>query len=328
MSLHESAEGGFKARAGAFTLFFLTSDKSREELLGMLERAFLGGLLPEPDPELWEALDAAEAEDFDPEESTEIEELDLDVFAPFTTTSAGTELLFVAFNQQRWLKNCPRGPLDVGMLLAGDAMAALICGWSATVIHGLAAGPRTLAQLNERVDPIGDLETLEEHVAAMERTGLVESYAGSDGKTRYAVTDWLREGIAQIGAAARQELHHPLSGTWPPDRLDVEAAFQLALPLISLPEELSGSCQLSVQLAPSGQSSVCGVTARVEQGRVVPSEGQLEEQPETWMAGSTVDWLDTVIDPSAQRLEVGGDRRLAEALIQGLYERLYGVPVR
>jgi DNA-binding HxlR family transcriptional regulator len=206
---------------------------------------------------------------------------------------------------------------------AGEAIAALLCCWSATVIHGLAAGPRSLAELSEVVEPL-DFDTLEEHVKAMERSDQVEARVGPDGTTRYAVTRWLREGLVPIAAAARQEIHFPPppDDVLPPDRLDVEAAFQLALPLVVLPRELSGTCRLSAQLE---DGSLAGVTARIEGGRVVSCESRLDEGAGTWAHGSSIEWLDTVVDPAAALLEVGGDERLAGALVDGLYESLFGL---
>jgi hypothetical protein len=69
-----------------------------------------------------------------------------------------------------------------------------------------------------------------------------------------------------------------------PDRLDVEAIFQLALPLIALPTELSGCCRLDVQLGHDETPAIVGVTARVEGGRVASCEGRLDQQAETWMS--------------------------------------------
>ena len=337
MSTQETSDGDLRARAGALTLFFMTSAVDREVLLQMLANARSGGALREVDPEEYEEYkEREEDEDFDIDEEIEAAEaeelefgLDPGEFGPHTkarATPAGVEFLFVAFTLQRWLRNCPRGLLEIGIHGAGDAIAALICCWSATVIHGLAAAPRTLPELNEAVEPL-EMEVLEEHVAAMERTGLVEARSGRGGATRYAVTDWLREGIAPIAAATRHEFHHPLGDVLPPDRLDVEATFQLALPLIALPAERSGTCRLGVQFVDSDPAAMVGVTARVEGERVVSCESRLDEQAETRVTGSAVDWLDTMVDPSAGRLEVGGDAHLAEALTEGLYESLFGIRV-
>lgn len=44
-------------------------------------------------------------------------------------------------------------------------------------------------------------------------------------------------------------------------------------------------------------------------------------------SSSPRDWLDTVIDPAAGKITVGGDTRLTGALLEGLRERLFGIQV-
>jgi hypothetical protein len=337
--MREATDDGLKARAGVLTLLFMTSDRSREELLRMLHNALSGGALRQADPDAYEEDedDEDDEEEFDLDLDEEIvddeaeppDEIDLEEFgthARARATPAGEEFLFVAFTLQRWLRSCPRGPLEIGVPDAGDAIAALLCGWSATVTHGLAARTRTLSELDEVVAPL-EFEILDEHIVAMERSGLAEARSNGDDAIGYAATMWLREGLAPIAAAARHEFHHPLGDTLPPDRLDVEAAFQLALPLVVLPRELSGSCRLDVRLD-DGREDVVSATAQVKRGRVVAVEAQPGKRPDAWAAGSTLDWLDTVVDPRAARLEAGGEPRLVKALVEGLYDALFSVPVR
>ncbi len=335
-------DGLAKARAGVLTLMFLTSELDRRGLRQILEKARSGGALLPPeeygeaeedeeyDEELEEELEEEVDEALEIIEAVEAEEIDLELEAlgvetVHRTSSAGEEALFVGFNLKRWLLSSPQGELRIGVPATGEAIGALLCCWSATVIHGLAAGPRSLAELSEVVEPL-DFDTLEEHVKAMERSDQVEARTGPDGTTRYAVTRWLREGLAPIATAARQEIHFPPppDDVLPPDRLDVEAAFQLALPLVALPPQLEGTCRLSVRLE---DDSLAGVTARIEGGRVVSCESRLDQGAGTWAHGSAIEWLDTVVDPAAALLEVGGDERLAGALIDGLYESLFGLRV-
>jgi DNA-binding transcriptional ArsR family regulator len=305
----------------------------------MLEGALSGGMLGPPEDDFPENEEYEEYGEFEDDE----DELDEDEFGddedplvardsdqfvgPHTmmrTSSKGEQALFVGFTLERWLRNCPDGPLQLGPN-AGDAIASLVCCWSATVTHALARQPLTLAELDRALDLL-DYETVEEHVAAMERTGQVEAQPG-DGETRYAVTDWLREGIAPLGAAARLERHYQEEGTAPPDILDVEAAFQLTLPLLKLPTELSGSCRLGVQI-PGGPPLLAGATAQVEGGRVVSSSSLLDDNPATWVTGSPVDWLDSLVDPSSTRLKAAGNLNLVHGLLYGLHEKLFGVPVQ
>jgi hypothetical protein len=315
----EATGSGFEARAGTLTLFFMTSAESREYLLELLERARYGGLLGPP--EAYEGWPEEDEDEFDEEARWDLADPD-SAIGPHTlmrATSKGEELLFVACVLERWLRNCPDGPLQVGPS-GGEAIASLVCCWSATVTHALAWQPLTLVELDRAVE-ILDYDTIEEHVEAMRRTGHVDVLSG-EGEPRYAVTDWLREGLAPLAAAARLERHYPEEDIAPPDILDVEAAFQLTLPLLRLPADLAGPCRLGAQM-PGGSALLAGATAQIEKGRVVSASPLLDEDPQTWATGSPIDWLDALVEPSAARLETGGDTRLARALVQGLNQALF-----
>ena len=319
------ATGEFRARAGTLTLLFMTSESSREDLLEMLEQALQGGLLGEVDPaELEEHLeDSAHRR---PAEGP-MSRLDASHFlgpqSSMRTTSKGELFLAVGLVLERWLHNCPDGPRRIGPEGA-DPLAALVCCWSATVTHALASEPLTLPELAGTV-PLDD-GTAEEHLDALLRNGLAKAEDGV-GETRYVPTTWLREGIAPLAAAARAETLFPEEDVDPPDILDVEASFQLALPLLQLPSDLRGSCRLGVQI-PGGSPLVAGATAHVEGGRVVTSSTLLEQEPETWATGTPRDWLDTLIDPAAARIEAGGNIELAQVLVKSLHEKLFGYSSR
>ena len=326
--------GGFRARAGALTLLFVAGSPAREVLLEMLEQARDGGLLgPILDPDELAAYEDEAGEDeavADEEDLPEDEDYMEDELGrmigpntPMRTSAKGDQFLFVAFAMERWLRNCPVGPRELGPAGA-EAIAPLACCWSAGVTHALAERPRTLAELESAVG-ILDREVVEEHVEALGRTGQVEATADGD-EVRYALTAWGREGIAPIIAAVRYERHYPEDDVLPPDIRDVEAAFELVLPLLRLPADLSGSCRLGVQI-PGGEPLMAGATVQVEEGRVASSSPLLEQEPENWATGSPLDWMDTVVDPTAGRIKSGGDTRLANALLEALHETLFGIPV-
>jgi hypothetical protein len=332
-----TGETGFRARTGAVTLMFaLGSD--REDALEILEAALGGGLLEAAedeyvDDEDEEYEDEEEEYDLDEEEVDEDENL-LELLPPVLLESQaalrprsagspspkGIQFLFVVSALERWLRNCPSGAIDL-TVDSGSAVATFACCWSATVTHALAALPLTLPELHRTV-AILDYETVKEHVRAMESDELVESRTEA-GETRYSLSEWAREGIAPLIAAARYEAHYPMTDVAPPDILDVEAAFQMALPPVILPPSLRGSCRLGVQV-PGGEGLIAGATAEVGRGRVLSSSTLLERQPENWVAGSPLDWMEAVVDPSTERLSCGGDRELAGALIEGLHESLFG----
>ena len=254
--MQEATDGRFRARAGTLTLLSATVLVERDVLLAMLAAAGAGGMLQPIDPGEWAAqreeaeLEFEEDEDYEDEEDEEDEEddyeyeyedLDLggegadpDLDAPsseakMVLSPIGEVLLDISSRLMRWLSNCPQGPLELGSAEASEALLALIFSWSAKVVQALAAAPLTLAELSEMIE-LPDPETLGEHVEALVRTGQLEARPGPDGTTRYAVTEWLREAIASVAAAARHECHRPDDDVLPPDWLDVEAAFQLALP--------------------------------------------------------------------------------------------------
>ena len=70
-----------------------------------------------------------------------------------------------------------------------------------------------------------------------------------------------------------------------------------------------------------------GVTARIEEGRVVACHDGLEIKANSWAAATAADWLDTVVEPDAKRVRTGGDRWLSGALLDNLHKTLFGVPV-
>jgi hypothetical protein len=242
----------------------------------------------------------------------------------FRVTSGGREVLFVGFVADRWLEAAPHGPLDFDSPEAARAILALAEGWTATVVHVLARGPHTFDELLEAVDDLSRAE-LEDQLASMQSARQVEALVGEDGVALYAANEWLRAGIAALIASARFERREPREDTAPIDALDVEAGFLSSLSLVELPPQLSGICSLGLRLEEE-DSYLTGVTARVDQGRIVSCEPGLDPNARAWAAGTAEDWLDTVIEPDVQRVHAGGDRWLAQALIDALHETLFGAP--
>lgn len=310
----------FKARTGTLTLLFLCSVLERGQALQMLaeagipqeERSELPDL-PEPGEEvdMDQVLDTGEAPAFVTGPEMEI-------------TEAGVDMHYVGTRLDQWLAGAPGGRLKLGDEESGLAIAGLVYGWSTTLTHtlALAGAPLGLAELDLALEGV-TYAAIEEHLDIMEGAELVESLAGEDGETRYEITDFLREGIAPIAAGARVECHYPTSDTSPPDRLDAEAAFQLALPLLELPEDVTGTCRLGVQVNGESVPAMAGATVRVERGQIVSSTPRLERGAGAWASARAIDWLDTLVEPRLARIEKGGDEQLAASLLAGLHERLF-----
>jgi hypothetical protein len=322
----EIGEGAFRARAGALTLLYLAIPMQRSLLLAMLAEAATGASVVDdadvPDPDdpvpLEIIADPYLVEPADPD----IDPAAIDENTLLRPSPAGRDLLFVSEVLERWLRECPAGPLALGPD-AAPALSALLNGWSSSVVHALAARPATIDEIDEEVGVL-DRETVAERVEELLDSALVVALGEEGDGERYGATEWLRLAIAPLAAAARQELRHPLEDTAPIAALDVQAAFLLTLPLVELPEELSGSCSLVVELDEGVAGSPTGVAALVEQGRLVSCEVRLDDDADAWAAAPASTWLDTVIELDTQMVRVGGNSRLAAGLFHGLHGALFG----
>lgn len=245
----------------------------------------------------------------------------------YRVTPGGREALFVGFVIERWLQSSPLGPLPFESQEAESAVAALADGWSTTVMHALAREPLTFSELHGLIDGMSR-RALKRQLGAMCDAAQIEVHPGKGEEDAvYSSTEWLRAGIAPLIASARLERRDPKEGMLPIDALDVEAGFRCSLSLLNLPRELSGACRLGINLEDDESGCLTGVTARLDQGRVASCTAGLDEKASAWAAGSASGWLDTVIEPDAERVRVGGDRWLSEALLDGLHRSLFGVPV-
>lgn len=244
----------------------------------------------------------------------------------YQVSPQGREVLFVSFVAERWLQSAPQGPLDFDGPQAEAAILALTEGWDATLIHALAPQPLDFRQLSEAVAGAGR-GRVRRLLAALRSTGLVEALPGAGEGALYAVTDWLRAGLAPLIAAARVERRQGIEGAAPIDALDVEAAFHLSLPLLELPRELTGVCRLGVNLDDEGKSALTGVTVEIDRGRIIACRPGLDGPADAWASGPAPDWLDTVIEPDAKRVRTGGDKWLPAVLLRNLHETLFGIRV-
>ena len=240
----------------------------------------------------------------------------------YTLSEEGREALFVSATIERWLREAPDGAIEFDSAAAGRAVSALVGGWSAAVVHALAREPMTSAELDAAIDGLGR-RRLQRRLSAMHGAGLVEALSEGD-EALYAMTDWLRRGIAPLIAAARLERDQDMEGATPVDGSDVEAGFRMALALVELPSELSGVCSLRLRLDGPREDSRSGVTARIERGEVVSCEAGVEQKADAWAFGSLDGWLDTVIDPDAKAVRTGGDAWLTDALLSAIHHALFG----
>lgn len=240
----------------------------------------------------------------------------------YELTPVGRGLFSVAEAATRWLERAPDGPLSPAESSGRAAIKALTEGWSTTMLRALAANSLSLTELDRVISSLS-YPSLERRLAALRLAGQVEAQRGNGRRTPYAVTRWTREGTGPLVAAARWERRHTPTSTPPFGRIDAETVFLLAAPLLSLPEPVSGSCRLAVELPGNDGSRLAGAVFTLERGRVVSCTSRLQGDPDAWALGSASAWLEALVCGDADRIEPGGHSRLSHALLDSLHSALF-----
>lgn len=234
----------------------------------------------------------------------------------------GRELLCLMRMLERWLSAAPSGPISIASLAAKSSIKALVGGWDSTVIRALAARPLSLTELNKVIGAL-NYPALERRLEALRLAELIEARPGRNRSVPYRASRWLRDAVPLLAAAARWEQDHVSSQVPPIGRLDVESALLLAIPMISLPGDLSGSCRMGIELrSVHGDRTVAGVVVGIEEGRVSSCLSRLQGDATAWMSGTPADWIEAVATLSIDGMEIGGDQDLAEGVIGGLHAAL------
>jgi DNA-binding HxlR family transcriptional regulator len=239
----------------------------------------------------------------------------------FELTAVGQELWAVAQVLEAWLREAPEGPLTLGSSTSKSTVKALVEGWATSMVRALAARPFSLTELNGLINSLS-YPSLERRLGALRLAGLIERTPGNGRGTPYAVTAWLRRAIAPLAAAARWERANAAETTAPIRRLDAEAAFLLAIPLLRLPGEPSGVCRLAVEVGPGGER-LAGVLVQVRDGEITSCVAKVQGHADAWAAGPAQGWLRAVMDGDAELLEMGGHCQLVRTLLDGLNAELF-----
>lgn len=244
----------------------------------------------------------------------------------YELTAPGRELLKVREALGAWLLQAPEGPVSLGSPAAKSTVKALADGWSATIVRALAARELSLTELNRLISG-HNYPSLERRLGAMRIAGLVEPCPGEGRRTPYTVGPWLRQAVAPLAAAARWERRH-LAGTAAPlGRIDLEAFFLLAAPLVRLAPDHSGICRLATEVrgAGNGGRDLAGALVEIREGEAVSCVARLRGDVDAWAVGSASTWLRALLGEESDRLELGGDTALATALLEGLHGSLFRV---
>ena len=241
----------------------------------------------------------------------------------YNLTASGHDLLVVVDQLSAWLAAAPDGPIELGTTEAKSAIKALTEGWSTSIVRALAARPLSLTELDRLILGM-TYPSLERRLSAMRLLRMVEPVPGAGRSTPYTATDWLRRAIAPLATAARWEQAHRQAEAPPITNRDIEASFLLTLPLLHLPDGVSGTCRLAVEVESSGRHGLVGVIARAEDGAIVASTTDLKGTPDAWVLGPAAAWFSAVIERDARKLKLGGKGRLGSSLVEGLNEALFG----
>lgn len=239
----------------------------------------------------------------------------------YELAAAGHSLLAVADVLEQWLGQAPEGPLTINGQAARAVVKALTEAWSATMLRALASGAFSLTDLDRMIGAF-NYPSLERRLRSMRLAGLVEARSGDGRATPYTVTEWLRRGVAPLAAAIRWERRHLPQLIAPVGRIDAETLFLLAVPMLRLPERLSGTCRIAAELPGDQRKRLAGVMVELMDGRVAAYTTDLRGTPDAWAVGSTMAWIAAMLERDTDQLELGGDCGLAAALVEGLGETL------
>jgi DNA-binding HxlR family transcriptional regulator len=251
------------------------------------------------------------------------QEVDFPGSVSYALTEAGHKLLAAAAVLQHWLDSAPEGPIALGSPAAKSATKALVDGWSAAIVRALAPRSFALTEL-ARLIPSISYPTLERRIAAMRRVGQLEAQRNGNGSrgTPYKATHWLRQAAAPLTAAIAWERCWASAQTSAIGRIDAEALFLLAIPLLELPEELSGCCRLAVEMRTESELEYAGVMVTVETGRLTSCTARLRGEPDAWAAGTALDWFGWVNGHLDHQVELCGDTSLARTVTDALRDVL------
>jgi DNA-binding HxlR family transcriptional regulator len=236
----------------------------------------------------------------------------------------GRELRFVMIVLERWLVGNRPERIELDTEAGAHAIKTVLGGWSSNIMRAVAARPCSLADLGELTAPLGR-DSLERRVEAMHRAGLLELTGRGAGERRpYERTAWLCRAMGPIIAASRWERHNLPHTSAPIGRSDAETALLLTMPLLQLPPTAKGSCRLVVDVSGEAGEADATVTATAEGCRVTHYEPASRDADAT-ASGPPSAWFRAAIEAKLEHLEVDGDQRLANGLLNALFAGLYSL---
>jgi DNA-binding HxlR family transcriptional regulator len=240
----------------------------------------------------------------------------------YALSPSGRQLLEVADALEAWLESSDQPEWRLGTPASSNVIKAVAAGWSSGILRAVAARPLTLTQLNRLITDL-NYPSLERRIGALRLAGLVERVDGGGRGIPYGPSEWMRQAVGPLTKAIVWERKH-LKRPYPAiGRMDVEAGFLLAVPLLRPGDDVSGIARLTVEVAGEDEQRLAGVTVEVESGRPVACRTRLAGKASGWASGSISAWLSALTKSQPGTLEIGGDRQLADSLVDGLGRALF-----
>ncbi len=165
----------------------------------------------------------------------------------YALTGFGRELVSVVDVIEAWLAKAPQGAISVLSDAGSEKISALDAGYKSGFMSG----------------------SVEQPPPQLLDAGIAEELTGEDGSRRYELTDWGRQGIGVILAAARAEgRHRPGAMRLTPSELS--GLMRNLMPLAKIADDVEGVIEFGVDPDPDDPlSSAAGFWAKVEGGRIV-----------------------------------------------------------
>lgn len=236
----------------------------------------------------------------------------------YALTPTGKALLKVGDALQAWFNIAPEGPIVLGSPGSKSAARALVDGWSTNIIRALAARPYSLTELS-RLNSHTSYPSLERRLSAMRLVNQVEPAPGDGRGTPYRATEWLRQSVYPLIAATAWERKYLPDATNRIGRLDVEAGFLLAVPLMTLPPDVSGKVRLAVEVQGGSTPAHAGALLDIMGGRVDSCSVRLSGDADASVSGTAMGWLRQMNGGFPRRfVEFAGDQAIGETVVTAL----------
>ena len=200
---------------------------------------------------------------------------------------------------------------------APDARALDLVGdkWTLLIVRDLAGGPRRFVEL-QRVLPGISTEQLRSRLNRMVADGLLtrQRYREVPPRVEYELTERARDLLPVIAALGRWGYRWAWGPPRPGEAVDVGAILR-CLPGIDLPTGLRGSVEFVVTRGPDAEDiyllHIADGTCGYEERSAPEADAHIVGPERAWVEAFG-------IDGSRTELEISGDTRLAEALLDAV----------